>query len=481
MISYTKTKIIATVGPASNTREKLLELINAGVDVFRLNFSHGTHEEHQMVINHIKSLRNDFGFHVSILQDLSGPKMRIGMVKNNGVELKEGAEFIITTDSKYLDDKDFLGDEKMVSCTYLPLSKDVKPGDAILLDDGKLRCEVIKVEHNYVTTKVIYGGLLKSKKGINLPNSDISESSLSAKDRKDLAFGLKNDIDWIAISFVRRASDVEELKALIRSSGKDARVVAKIERPEALKNIDEIIEAADALMIARGDLGVEIELSDVPIWQKKIIRKCNAAAKPVIVATQMMESMIENARPTRAEAGDVANAVFDGADAVMLSAETASGKYPVETVKNMNSIIRAVEAHGGIYNKFYDHEHSVTTDLSEVILDSACKIARSTNARAIIGMTYTGYSAFRIARHRPTADILIFTANKSLLTILNLVWGVRAFYYGKIEPTDQTIKDFEELLVKEGYLRKGDVFVNTGTMPIESKRRTNFVKISRVE
>jgi pyruvate kinase len=367
-----------------------------------------------------------------------------------------------------------------VSCTYQSLSKDVKHGDAILLDDGNLEVRVTKIEPNKVYTKVIVGGILKSKKGVNLPDSEISEASLTKKDKEDLVFGLKNEVDWVAISFVRKASDVAELKDLIKQHNSQARVIAKIERPEAIKNIDEIIEVTDGLMVARGDLGVEIDLADVPMEQKKIIIKCNQAAKPVIVATQMMESMITNARPTRAEAGDVANAVIDGADAVMLSAETASGKYPVLTVQYMKEIIKAAEKHPNIYHKFYAGSATDKDFNSNIIIDNACRIARAGECKAIVGMTYSGFAAFRISRHRPTADIHIFTANKQLLYILNLVWGIRTYYYGKIETTDTTISAFENILINAGHLRKGETFVSTGTIPIQSRLRTNMVKFNIV-
>lgn len=472
---FNKTKIVATVGPASNTKEKLHELIVSGVNVFRLNFSHGTHEQHQEVINHIRELNNTFKYNVSILQDLQGPKIRIGSVENNGAEINEGDDFVITVE------QEIEGNSERVSTTYTSLPRDVKAGDTILIDDGNIELRVYKVEGLEVHTKVVFGGIIKSRKGMNLPDTDISEPSLTKKDRKDLTFGLKNDVDWVAISFVRKPGDIQELKSIIKDAGKTSKVVAKIERPEAIKNIDGIVEESDALMVARGDLGVEIQMEDVPMHQKMIVKKCNAKAKPVIIATQMMESMIENPRPTRAEANDVANAVLDGADAVMLSAETASGKYPVQTIQSMTRIIRAVESSADIYNKYYTPDLKDRHFTSVMLIESACKMASSSQAKAIVAMTNSGYTAFQLSSHRPESDIFAFTDNKSLLTTLNLVWGVRAYFYNKKHSTNATFKDMEEKLIKEGHLRKGSVFINTASMPFEAHKKTNVVKIGIVE
>lgn len=467
---FNRTKIIATVGPACDSRENLMALVAAGVDVFRLNFSHGSHEEHLRRIRLIQEINSTFGSTVSILQDLQGPKIRIGKVEEGAV-LKEGEKLVITTE-------EIVGTAARVSTAYKSLPQDVKKGEHILIDDGKLSVMVEDVIGNEVHTRVVVGGKLLSKKGMNLPDTDISEPALTKKDKEDLVFGLENGADWIALSFVRTAGDIQNVKDIIKSLGKQARVIAKIERPEALRNIDAIIEASDAIMVARGDLGVEIATEDVPMEQKIIVRKCNLAAKPVIVATQMMESMTDSARPTRAEANDVANAVTDGADAVMLSGETASGKYPVLTVQTMNRIVRSVERRADIYNKYYEISSRDPEFMSEVIVENACRMAKSTNAKAIIGMTFSGFTAFRIARHRPEANIFIFTANKSLISALNLVWGVRAFYYAKFESTDRTFKDIEDILLKEGFLSKGDVYINTASMPLAERRRTNVVKLS---
>ncbi|MFT5917377.1 MAG: pyruvate kinase [Flammeovirgaceae bacterium] len=472
---FNKTKIIATVGPASNTKEKLHELIVAGVDVFRLNFSHGTHEQHAEVIKHIKELNQAFNYNVSILQDLQGPKIRLGEMENGGFDLNEGDELRITTEK-------VLGKPGKVSCSYTALTKDVKAGDMIMMDDGKLQVRVFKVEPHEVHTEVIYGGFIKPRKGMNLPDTDISEPSLTKKDKRDLEFGLKSGVDWVAISFVRTPGDVIDLRNIINDHGyPDVKIISKIERPEAIKNIDEIIEQTDAIMVARGDLGVEILMEDVPVEQKRIIRKSNIAAKPVIVATQMMESMIENPRPTRAEANDVANAVMDGADAVMLSGETAAGKYPVEVIQAMTKIIRAIEQNvSSIYNKFWEPDSTDQDFGSITIVNSACRIAKVSNAKAIIGMTSSGFTAFGLSRCRSEANVFIFTANKKLLSQLNLVWGVRGFYYNKFDSTDKTFADIEEILVREGHLRKGDVFINTASMPIGAKKRTNVVKFNIV-
>lgn len=471
--SFKNTKIVATVGPASNTREALLKLIVAGVDVFRLNFSHGTHEQHQKVIEYIKELNKEFDYNVSILQDLQGPKIRIGEVENNGVTLKEGERVTITT-------KAVLGTAQKISTNYTEITKDVKSGDSIMLDDGRIELRVYKVADNEIHTTVVYGGVLKSRKGMNLPDTNISASSLTKKDLIDLNFGLENNVDWVAISFVRASSDLIDLKNIIRDKQKQTKVIAKIERPEALKRIDAIIAQADGLMVARGDLGIEIKMQDVPIAQKMLIAKCNKAAKPVIVATQMMESMIENPRPTRAEANDVANAVFDGADAVMLSAETAAGKYPVQTIRHMTNIIRSVELEHHIYHKYYENKMNDENFLSNVIVDSVCKMADLTNAKAIIGISGSGFTAFRLARHRPEADIFIFTENKKLLKTLNLLWGVRAFYYNKFTTAASTFKELEKLLVRGGYLRRGDTYIITASLPLNTQKRTNMTKISIV-
>ena len=469
-----KTKIVATVGPACNTKEKLWELVKAGANIFRLNFSHGSHEQHLQVIKYIRELNEEHKHaHISILQDLQGPKIRTNEVENNGVELKEGSEIIIT--KEYC-----IGTKEKISTSYQSLTSDVKPGDAILIDDGKIELRVISAKNGEVKAEIIYGGLLKSKKGINLPNTNVSEPSLTEKDKTDLQFGIANDVDWIALSFVRKAEDMKDIKEIIRKSGKDIKVVAKIEKPEAIENIDSIIEETDAVMVARGDLGVEVLMEDVPMMQKMIVEKCNKAAKPVIVATQMMESMITSPRPTRAEANDVANAIIDGGDAVMLSAETASGDYPILTVQSMARICLSVEKQADIYNKHleFDKDHS---EYSDNVIATACSLANSINAKAIIGLSQSGYSAFHIASHRPKANIFIVTPNKALLSRLSLVWGVKVFYYDKFTSTDETLEGIKNMLVKEGHLQKGDVYVTTARLPLAKEQHSNMLKLGVVE
>lgn len=468
-----KTKIIATVGPACNSKEKLWELVQAGVNIFRLNFSHGTHEQHLQVIKYIRELNKENNASISILQDLQGPKIRTNDVENNGVELVGGEKIIIT--KEYC-----LGTKDKISTSYQSLTSDVKPGDAILIDDGKLELRVLSANNGEVTAIVIYGGTLKSKKGINLPNTNVSEPSLTKKDREDLMFGIENDLDWIALSFVRRAEDLIELKEIIKSHGKDIKVVAKVEKPEAITNIDSIIAESDAVMVARGDLGVEILMEEVPMLQKMIAQKCNLAAKPVIIATQMMESMITSPRPTRAETNDVANAIIDGADTVMLSAETASGMYPVLTVTSMSSICMSVEKQADIYNKNLTIDRD-PSQFSDNVIATACSLANNINAKAIIGLSQSGYSAFQIASHRPKANIYIVTSNKLILNYLNLVWGVKAFYFENFTSTDETIERVKDMLVKEGHLQKGDLYVTTASLPLAKKQLANMLKVSMVE
>jgi pyruvate kinase len=471
-ITYNKTKIVATVGPASNTKEMLKKLILSGVDVFRLNFSHGTHESHLPVVNAIKELREEMGIYVSILQDLQGPKIRVEEVENNGVPIKEGDSITITTEK-------VVGNSTLVSTSYKALPNDVSIGDAILIDDGNLELKVTGKTEKDVTAVVVYGGILKSRKGINLPNTNVSAPSLTDKDYADLLFGLEQEVDWVALSFVRTADDIVNLKRIIKEKGSKAKIIAKIEKPQAVSNIDSIIEVTDAVMVARGDLGVEIQMEDVPVVQKMLVKKCNHAAKPVIVATQMLESMIENPRPTRAETNDVANAVMDGADAVMLSAESASGKYPILAVQSMSRIIRSIEENvESIYHKNFDPDPNSTLFHSDSVIHSACVLANSTKANAICTLTGTGYSAFTISRQRPKANIYIFSRNKDLLNRLSLLWGVRGLYYERFKSTDETISDIEQLLKQNGYLHPGELFISLASIPIEDRQRVNMMKIS---
>jgi pyruvate kinase len=474
-IEFNKSKIVATVGPASNTQEVMEQLIFAGVDVFRLNFSHGSHEQHLQVINNIRALNEKLGTHICMLQDLQGPKIRTDEVENNGVELIPGEKIVITTER-------MVGTAQKVSTTYKSLAADVKEGDMILIDDGKIELKVLSTNGSEVTSEIVYGGTLKSRKGINLPDTNVSAPSLTEKDHEDLLFGLENDVDWVALSFVRTAQDVMDVKDIIKAQGKKTKVVAKIEKPQAVTNIDEIIAVSDALMVARGDLGVETPMEEVPLVQKMIVRKCNEAGKPVIIATQMMESMITNPRPTRAETNDIANAVVDGADALMLSAETAAGMYPVLAVKSMSRAIKAIEENIDIYDKNYGLlDVDSETFLNDSVIASGCVLAKDTNANAICSITSSGYSAFRIARHRPKALIFIFTRRKELLTRLNLVWGVRTIYYESANTTDEIVEDLKNILVTQGHLKKGDVFINTASVPIPAKGHANMVKLTKVD
>ena len=473
-IIFNKTKIIATVGPACDTKDKLTELVFAGVDVFRLNFSHGTHEKHQEVINTIRAINKEHGTNTCILQDLQGPKIRTGEVGGGGVEIHPGDNLTITTEK-------IVGNAQKVSTSYQSLASDIEIGDHILIDDGKIELLVEDYNQNDVICRVIHGGFLNSRKGINLPHTNVSAPSLTDKDIEDLALGIANDVEWIALSFVRSAEDVIDIRGRIKAEGKNIKVIAKIEKPEAVKDIDAIIEAADALMVARGDLGVEILMEEVPMVQKMIANKCNNAFKPVIIATQMMESMIENPRPTRAETNDIANAVMDGADTLMLSGETAVGKYPVQVIRSMARTIKAVEDDAEIYFKHRKLDLNSETFFSDNVVLTACRLGRDTKADAIIGMTDSGYTAYRLSGNRPKANIFIFTSNTSLLTTLSLVWGVRGFFYDKFVSTDDTFSDIEGILKQNGCLKKGNILINTASMPIKAKYRTNMLKISVVE
>lgn len=472
-VSFNKTKIVATVGPTSNSKEMLRALIKEGVDVFRLNFSHGTHEDHLKVIKYVKELNNELGTKICLLQDLQGPKIRVNEMEPD-VVINRGQDLVITT-------KEVLGNSQTVSTSYKNLPKDVKVGDMILIDDGKIELKVKEVRNDEVLTEVVYGGLLKSRKGINLPFTKVSAPSLTEKDLKDLEFGIKNDVDWIALSFVRKAFDIQSMRAIIDSHDSPARIVAKIEKPEALSNIDEIIAETDGVMVARGDLGVEIWMEEVPMVQKMLVEKCNKAGKPVIVATQMMESMIENPRPTRAETNDVANAVMDGADALMLSAETASGKYPLEVIRSMVRTVASVEKNPKIYYHFRNVDKNSPKYIHDNFVLAACKLAKDVGAKAIVGMTQSGYTAFQSSAYRPNANIFVFTSNASLLNKINLVWGSQGYFYDKTNSTDETISDVESTLKRDGHVKTGDIIIILASMPIHEKARTNTLKINVVK
>lgn len=472
-ISYNKTKIVATVGPASNSKDMLRALVKEGVDVFRLNFSHGSHDDHQKVVDAVREINKEFGCSISLLQDLQGPKIRIQEMQPD-VVIERGQELIITT-------RQLLGNNEIVSTSYTGLPRDVKQGDMILVDDGKIELKVKEVRDVDVVTEVVYGGPLKSRKGINLPFTKVSAPSLTEKDLKDVEFGIKNNLDWIALSFVRKPSDIQELREIINKNKCTSRIVAKIEKPEALSNIDEVIAATDAVMVARGDLGVEIWLEEVPMVQKMLVEKCNKAGKPVIVATQMMESMIENPRPTRAETNDVANAVMDGADAVMLSAETAAGKYPIEVIRSMVRTVASVEKNPNMYYRFREVNKESPTYIHDNFVLAACKLAKDVGAKAIVGMTQSGYTAFQSSAYRPNANVFVFSSNKSLLTQMNLVWGSQAYLYDKLTSTDETIADVEATLKRDGHVKSGDIMIVLASMPIQEKARTNTLKINIVK
>ncbi len=471
-----KTKIVATVGPACSSREMLHKLIKAGVDVFRLNFSHGNYADHLAVIENVRSLNTELGTHIALLGDLQGPKIRIGTFDDNQVMMPDGHSLIFTT-------KECGCTADKLYITYPEFARDVKPGEDLLLDDGKLLFRVIETNGiDEVKAFVVHGGILSSKKGVNLPNTKVSLPSLTEKDRRDLAFVLEHELNWVALSFVRQADDIRNLKTAISDIGISVNIpgiIAKIEKPDAVKNMDEIIAESDGIMVARGDLGVELPLEQVPLVQKKLIRKCNQLSKPIIVATQMMEGMITNIRPTRAEVNDVANSVLDGADAVMLSGETSVGHYPEEVVETMEKIIWEVEQTEEIYNKPHIANQADKARLiSDSVLSAACNLAIESNANAIIAMTITGYSAQRISSQRPKQEIFIFTGNEFLLCKLNLLWGVKGFYFDKIvTSTTKTFKSITDQLLAEGRIKKGDLLIKVASTPIYVAGQTNTVKL----
>ncbi|MBS1583595.1 MAG: pyruvate kinase [Bacteroidetes bacterium] len=467
-----KTKIVATIGPASSSVDVLRELMRNGMDVCRLNFSHGNYTFYAELITNIRALNEELGLTTAILADLQGPKLRTGEMENGAVELKEGNELLITTET-------VRGTAARISTSYLQFPNDVRPGEMVLLDDGKLRLEVVRTDgQKNVVTKVRVGGKLTNNKGINLPNTKVSLPSLTEKDRADLDFALEQEVDWVGLSFVRSARDIIELKHIIRAQDKHARVIAKIEKPEALAEIEDIIRESDALMVARGDLGVEVPMEKVPLIQKDLIRRCLRQNRPVIVATQMMESMISSPTPTRAEVNDVANAVLDHADAVMLSAETSVGKYPVEVVRTMNRILAEMETADGMYDVPQPPLNENDRTISDAVSIAAVRMTEAMPVKAIVTMTHSGYTAFKISSMRPRANIYAFTSNRSILNMLNLVWGVRAEYYDKTVSTDHTIADIKHLLRRKNHVQKGDLVINIASMPIAEKGMANMLKLS---
>ncbi|RYY50427.1 MAG: pyruvate kinase [Chitinophagaceae bacterium] len=474
--SQKKTKIVATVGPACDTYDKLLALVKAGVNVFRLNFSHGTHEDKKSVIENIRSIIKNEPYNIAILGDLQGPKLRVGDLEDGKVLLVPGAEIIFTTDK-------MVGNVDKVYVSYPNLTTDVQPGERIFLDDGKMELKVVEILNDHeVKMSVTLGGLLLPKKGVNLPDSALTMPSLTEKDIIDLEFIIEQKLDWVALSFVRKTEDITQLKKRIKDKDSKIKVIAKIEMPEALKNLRDIIVESDAVMVARGDLGVEVPIEQVPIIQKDIIRKCMHRAKPVIVATQMMESMLDRTKPNRSEVSDVANAVLEGADAVMLSGETATGQYPTLVVETMSKIIQQVES--TVYD--YDRDDILAPQphspsfLSDAICYSAAKLAKDAHAHALVGMTQSGYTAFMLSSYRPKTPLYIFSKERSLIAQLSLSWGVRAFYYAEEESLDDIVFDQLDILKERGFIKTGDVVINTGSTPVELHLPTNTIKITRV-
>jgi len=471
------TKIVATVGPACNTYEKLLEIAQAGVDVFRLNFSHGTHEDHLKVIQHILRINAENNTHLSILADLQGPKLRVGKIKDNALALAPGDIITIVNE-------EVLGTMEKIYMSYNEFAEDCEVGERILMDDGKLVFEVAETnKKDLVRLRCLYGGILSSNKGVNLPDTNVKQPSMTVKDREDLEFILTQPVNWVALSFVRRAEDITELREILDQRGHPAKAMAKIEKPEAVKNIREIIKAANGIMVARGDLGVEMPIEQLPITQKEIVLLCMQYARPVIVATQMMDSMITNPSPTRAEVTDVANAVLDGADAVMLSAETSVGAHPALVVQAMTRIICQAEKHywPQIFSK---RPHAIEKSRlfhSDVVCFNACRVAEEIGAKGIIGMTTSGYTAFKVSSFRPKSRIYIFSDSMAMLNTLNLVWGVQCFHYDRFTTTDETIEDCTAILKASGYVEVGDSIINTASIPIRRRFRTNMLKITEVE
>ena len=475
--THHKTKIVATVGPACETYDQLKNLVIAGVNVFRLNFSHGTHEDKKKIIDNIRGINKELNCIVAILGDLQGPKLRVGEIENNRLEVKEG-DILTFTNTKCV------GTLEKIYVSYPNLAGDVVVGNTIMIDDGKIEVLVHSVESNGdVKVKVTLGGIISSKKGINLPDTKISLPALTEKDLEDAAFIIKEELDWVALSFVKRVADIEMLRAILNEHKSNAKIIAKIEMPEALTNIRDIIIASDAIMIARGDLGVELPVEKIPLIQKELIRKCIHRAKPVIVATQMMESMIDRVKPNRSEITDVANAVIEGADAVMLSGETATGQFPVLVIETMRKIITEVEENGYKYNRSEDlkpQPHSPSF-LSDAVCYNASKLSEDSNANALVGMTQSGYTAFMLSSFRPRSPLFIFTKQQSLVNQLSLSWGVKAFYYNKEESLDEIIKDQIQVLKAKGFVHTGDVVINTGSTPIQLHLPTNIIKINKVD
>lgn len=470
-----KTKIVATLGPATSNKTVLKAMLDAGANVFRINFSHADYEDVKERVKMIRELNDEFGYNASILGDLQGPKLRVGVMKGE-VFVNAGDEIIFATGKK------FIGTKERVYMTYDKFPQDAKPGERVLLDDGKLIFEVVSSNGvDEVLTRVIQGGPLRSRKGVNLPNTNISQPALTEKDIEDAIFACEIEVDWMALSFVRHAEDLMLLQDLInKHSAHKIPIIAKIEKPEAVENIDKIVAYCDGLMVARGDLGVEIPAEEVPLIQKKLVHKAKSARIPVIIATQMMETMITSLTPTRAEVNDVANSVMDGADAVMLSGETSVGQYPVEVIQQMTNIITSVEDSDLI--KVPQSPPHVRTKrfITKSICYHAALMANDINAKAITTLTNSGYTAFQISAWRPSAHILVFTSNKRILTQLSLLWGVKAFQYDKYVSTDETIEDVNKFALEQGFVNKGDMLVSLAAMPIQDKGMVNTLRVSEI-
>jgi len=471
-----KTKIVATLGPATSSKAVLKGMIEEGVNVFRINFSHANYDDVKQRIAMIRTLNDELELNVSILADLQGPKIRVG-VMDHEVIVAPGDEITFVTG------EEFKGNKDRIYMNYDNFPKDVKKGERILLDDGKLIFEVVKTDKKTkVLAKVIQGGPLKSKKGVNLPNTDISQPALTEKDIQDAVFAIEQEVDWMALSFVRHAEDLKQLQELIsRYSDHKIPIIAKIEKPEAVENIDKIVAYCDALMVARGDLGVEIPAEEVPLIQKQLVLRAKKARIPVVIATQMMETMITSLTPTRAEVNDVANSVMDGADAVMLSGETSVGKHPVQVIRQMANIIRSVEDSPLIKVPHLPPHIRTNRYITKSICYHAAHMANEIDAEAISTLTNSGYTAFQISAWRPSANILVFTSNKRILTQLNLLWGVKAFYYDKFVSTDETIEDVNKIACQKGYLKEGDMLISLAAMPIQDKGMVNTLRVTEIE
>ncbi|HOV11792.1 MAG TPA: pyruvate kinase [Bacteroidales bacterium] len=469
-----KTKIVATIGPASCTKPTLKKMIEEGTDVFRINFSHSTQKQFAELAALIKELNTETGRHIAILADLQGPKLRIGEVENNAVVLVPGDTLNIIT-------RKCTGNRTQVYMSYQEFPRDVNAGETLLIDDGKIKLEVLSTNRkDTVKTKVIHGGTLSSHKGVNLPNTHVSLPCLTKEDISNVLFALRHGVDWIALSFVRKADDIIELKNLLKKHKSQAGIIAKIEKPEALKEIDMIIQQSDGIMVARGDLGVEMPFDEVPLIQKQLIEKSIRQSKPVIVATQMMESMITNFSPTRAEAADVANAVLDGADALMLSGETSIGRYPVETVRNMQKIIIHTETFGNLFNKIDVPDEKSHTYLADSVCYHAAELACQIRTRAIITFTHSGYTARHISANRPVSDVFVFTNVDRLMKQLSLMWGVKVFYLKSYENMEQAITESMRILREKKFLRKGERVIHVGSSPLNEHGPTNILKVSVV-